>query len=252
MSSDFDLYTRPSTLSFYASSPHECSYLPDRMAISVFADPAVNMSNAIYSKLAEIGFRRSGDHVYAPKCYYCQSCIPVRIPVAAFSPNRNQRRTLIRNESIKVVQTPARFNPRHFQLYQHYLSQRHEGGGMDNPTRESYMAFLTSHWSDTRFYELQLDGEVIAVSVVDHLPTALSAVYTFFNPDLPQLSLGNFAILWLIEEAKRQGHQWLYLGYWIKGSRKMMYKDNYRPIEALINGHWQRFQPNETIRAKRY
>ena len=99
-------------------------------------------------------------------------------------------------------------------------------------------------------YEFRLDNEVIAVSVVDHLPQALSAVYTFFDPELSHLSLGSFAILWLIEETKRLGHRWLYLGYWIRDSRKMAYKDNYRPIEALVNGHWLRFQADEKISAE--
>ena len=252
MNSDFDSQVRSTTLSFYASMPHDCGYLPERTAMSVFADPAINMTTGIYNKLAEIGFRRSGTHVYAPKCDNCQACIPVRIPVDVFSPNRSQRRTLARNERVEVVHTPARFNQRHFQLYQRYLAQRHVGGGMDNPTPESYMEFLISRWSNTSFYEFRLDGEVIAVSVVDHLPRALSAVYTFFEPDLAQLSLGSYAIQWLIGHAKQLGHRWLYLGYWIKHSRKMAYKDNYRPIEALINGPWLRFQANEEIMSKTY
>ena len=250
MNSEFDAHMRPTTLSFYASSPHECNYLPDRMAVSVFADPAINMTTSLYGKLAELGFRRSGSHVYAPKCYHCQSCIPVRIPVESFSPNRSQRRTVRRNDAVEIVQTPAGFNQQHYQLYQRYLTHRHVGGGMDDPTPESYMSFLTSHWSDTAFYEFRLDNEVIAVSVVDHLPQALSAVYTFFDPELSHLSLGSFAILWLIEETKRLGHRWLYLGYWIRDSRKMAYKDNYRPIEALVNGHWLRFQADEKISAE--
>jgi arginyl-tRNA--protein-N-Asp/Glu arginylyltransferase len=250
MNSDYDSHVRSSTLSFYASMPHECSYLPNRTAISVFADPAINMTNNIYGKLAEIGFRRSGNHVYAPKCNNCQACIPVRIPVDSFTPNRTQRRTLTRNASIDVVQTPACFNQRHYQLYRRYLSKRHMGGGMDNPTPDSYMEFLTCHWSNTSFFEFQLDGEVIAVSVVDHLPRALSAVYTFFDPDLSHLSLGSYAILWLITEARMRGHPWLYLGYWIRDSRKMAYKDSYRPIEALVNGHWRVFPTNEPITPK--
>lgn len=239
--------TRPTTLSFYASPPHECSYLPDQTAISVFADPSINMSVAIYSKLAEIGFRRSGKHVYAPNCQNCQSCIPVRIPVADFKPSRNQRRTVARNQDIEVIQRPARYNPQHFQLYRRYLSQRHTNGGMDNPTPETYLDFLTCQWSNTSFFEFVLDGQILAVSVVDHLPHALSAVYTFFDPDYSHLSLGNYAILWLIAEAQLLGHQCLYLGYWIKNSRKMAYKDQYRPIEALVKGYWHRFGEGQAI-----
>ena len=238
---------RQTTLSFYASAPHACSYLPDQTAISVFADPSINMTNAIYSKLAEIGFRRSGNHVYAPNCQQCHACIPVRIPVDRFQPSRNQRRTVARNQNVVVTQRPARYYPQHFQLYKRYLSQRHTNGGMDNPTPESYLDFLTSQWSNTSFFEFTLDDHIVAVSVVDHLPQALSAVYTFFDPDYSDLSLGNYAILWLIDEAHQLGHQWLYLGYWIQESRKMAYKDQYRPLEALLNGCWQRFSVDDTI-----
>lgn len=239
---------RLTTLSFYASAPHSCSYLPGETAISVFADPSINMTNAIYSKLAEIGFRRSGNHVYAPNCEHCHACTPVRIPVTDFQPTRNQRRTVARNQDIQVIQRPARYHAQHFQLYRRYISQRHTNGGMDNPTPETYLDFLTSQWSNTSFYEFQLDDRVVAVSVVDHFPQALSAVYTFFDPDYSHLSLGNYAILWLISEAKSLGLQWLYLGYWIKNSRKMAYKDRYRPIEALVNGSWHRFQEGQLIK----
>jgi arginine-tRNA-protein transferase len=247
MSHDQENITPATRLSFYASAAHDCSYLADKTAISVFADPNINMTNEIYAKLAEIGFRRSGMHVYTPQCEQCRSCIPVRVPVSAFQPNRNQRRTLSKNQNLQLRQYPAKFYPQHFQLYQRYLAERHLDGGMDDPTPDSYMTFLTSNWSHTQFYEFRLDDVPICISVVDQLPQALSAVYTFFDPDYSHLSLGSFAILRLIEEAKSLGHHWLYLGFWIEQSRKMNYKDNYRPIEALLNGEWHSFAADEPI-----
>lgn len=226
-------------LSFYANAPHPCSYIEHQKAISVFADPAVRMTTELYGKLASMGFRRSGEHVYAPDCPACHACIPVRIPVRDFRPNRSQRRTLTQNRSVEITRSPALFDQAHYDLYCRYIASRHTGSSMDNPTPETYMSFLTSYWSDTSFYVFRRDGELLAISVIDQLPNALSAVYTFFDPDLSRLSPGNFTILSLISEAEQLGHHWLYLGYWIAESRKMAYKNQYRPFETLQQGHWQ-------------
>ena len=116
------------------------------------------------------------------------------------------------------------------------------GGGMDNPTHESYMQFLTASWAKTVFYEMRLrdDNTLLAVTVVDIMENALSAVYTFFDPDYGHKSLGRFAILFQIKEARKLEFDWLYLGYWIENCRKMNYKDEYQPLEYYRNNDWIR------------
>ncbi len=111
---------------------------------------------------------------------------------------------------------------------------------MDNPTPESYLAFLTSSWSDTLFYEFRLEQKLLAVTVADQLGTGLSAVYTFFDPQYGARSPGNYAILWLIQQARRHNLPWLYLGYWIKECAKMAYKNQYQPFEIYRNGRWKK------------
>jgi len=235
--------TRPSrslSLAFYSTPRYACSYVPGRDAVTLFADPSIHKTPQLYATLSAFGFRRSGEHLYRPRCPHCSACIPVRIPVADFRPNRVQRRTWQRNRDLRISRLPAGFEPEHFQLYARYLRHRHPGGGMDNPTVESYMDFLTATWSETMFYEFRLRDRLIAVAVVDQLPEALSAVYTFFDPDCAARSPGRHAVLHQIELARASGLRWVYLGYWIRDCRKMRYKDEYQPLEYYVDGHWTR------------
>jgi arginyl-tRNA--protein-N-Asp/Glu arginylyltransferase len=239
--------TIPESLAFYASEPHQCNYLPDRSALTVFADPNAIMNSAIYSRIIDYGFRRSGEYVYIPRCPGCDACLSVRIPAEDFKPDRNQRRILKKNSDLAVHRHPPVFNKKHYQLYKTYIQSRHQGGGMDNPTPKDYIKFLTSSWSHTVFYEFKAHGRLLAVSVVDQLHKGLSAVYTYFDPAEYKRSLGNYAILWLIEETRLLNLNWLYLGYYISDCQKMMYKSHYRPLEAFINGRWCRFNKNAPI-----
>ena len=227
-------------LSFYATPVHECSYLPDREAVTVFADPEFRKDTALYSVLSRYGFRRSGQHIYRPRCPACQACVPVRVPVREFKPRRSQRRAWRANQDLQVIAREPLFDEEHFGLYRRYLESRHKGGGMDDPTPEQYMEFLASPWSDTVFYELRLDGGLLGMTVVDQLEDGLSAVYTFFDPESSRRSLGVFAVLCALAQARRQGLDWLYLGYWIKEARKMSYKTEYQPLEFFRSGHWVR------------
>jgi arginine-tRNA-protein transferase len=146
-----------------------------------------------------------------------------------------------------VIAKNAEFSQAHFNLYQKYLNARHTDSDMATSTETGYIEFVGNKWCNTLFYELRIDTELVAVSIVDVLPQGLSAVYTFFDPEYKKQSLGQFVILWLIEEAKRRRLQSVYLGYWIKDCSKMEYKCNYRPIEALINQDWQLFPRNTSI-----
>jgi len=225
-------------LAFYQSQEHPCSYLPGRCAASLFADPTARMTNTMYSRLAEYGFRRSGSHTYRPSCPNCTDCIPVRMPVQDFHPGRTQLRVRRRNTDLIVNPVAPEYHEDHFQLYRRYIATRHPGGGMDDPDPRKYLEFLTCAWSDTRFYEFRLDQQLLAVAVVDHLEEALSAVYTFYAPEQSNRSLGTYAVLWEIELAQRLGLPWLYLGYWIKDCPKMAYKGHFRPLQIWRDGQW--------------
>jgi arginine-tRNA-protein transferase len=229
----------PNDLFFFASEEHPCSYLPGEDAVTLFADPKARMTPQLYSALSDLGFRRSGEYVYAPRCPRCHACLPARLPVQAFKPGRSQRRNMAMNRDLEVRVLPAQFNEGHFALYQRYIQSRHPEGSMATPDREQYNRFFSSSWSDTRYVEFSLDGQPLAVAVIDLLERGLSAVYTFFEPAEHKRGLGVFAVLWMIEEIKRRGLPYLYLGYLIRESRKMAYKAHYRPLEVFRDGRWQ-------------
>ncbi|HEX2238632.1 MAG TPA: arginyltransferase [Gammaproteobacteria bacterium] len=226
-------------LLFYVTPPERCAYLPRREAVNVFADPRARMNTALYSRLVEKGFRRSGSHLYRPQCPGCNECIPTRIPVARFIPNRSQRRNRNANLDLTARILPQGYRPEHFALYRLYQHGRHTGGEMDNPTPQAYLDFLTCAWAETLFVEFRLHQVLMCVAVCDRLTTGLSAVYNFFNPNERRRGLGTHAILWQIEEARRLGLDYVYLGYWIASNCKMNYKTRFRPLEGLINGRWR-------------
>ena len=230
-----------SQLKFFISPSHACSYLEDRQATSLFADPVFPKNKSLYTALVTNGFRRSGEHLYQPYCVDCSECVPIRVPARDFTFNRNQKRVWKKNQDVTVSIVPAEFHQDHFDLYKKYLSSRHPGGGMDNPTEDDYINFLWSSWSETQLFEFRFNDKLIAVAVVDELEGAFSAVYTFFDPDEHKRSPGKYAILYLIKHTIKFNYSWVYLGYWIAGCNKMKYKIEYQPVECFINEKWKKF-----------
>lgn len=227
-------------LQFYATSPYGCSYLPGRIARSQVSTPTHLIDTSTYSELVKIGFRRSGVFTYRPWCDNCRECIPVRVPVAEFTANRNQRRALARHAGLIAHERPLAYREDHYQLYQRYQLARHSGGGMDNDTREQYGHFLLQTHVDTRLIEFCENDIPRIVCIIDVLADGLSSVYTFYDPSIRLASYGTYAVLWQIAQCQHLGLPYLYLGYWIEHSRKMTYKANFRPLEALRQGEWQR------------
>jgi arginine-tRNA-protein transferase len=229
---------KPQNLRLLLGSAHACGYLPQRNARSAFVDPAFPMDRAIYGALLDQGFRRSGNYAYRPMCVGCHACHSVRIPVLEFRPNRSQRRCLRTNANLSLTVRPE-LTEEYYALYRRYLAVRHAGGGMDPEDADAFREFLGCSWGDTEFWEFREDRQLLAVSVVDRVPTGYSAVYTFFTPNMPERSLGSFAILQQIERARADGLPYVYLGYWVPGSEKMDYKRNFRPLEILQGGGWR-------------
>ncbi|MGH1485930.1 MAG: arginyltransferase [Cellvibrionaceae bacterium] len=226
------------SLQFFQTQPHKCSYLDDQTAATVFLNPKQSIDKALYSQLSEYGFRRSGQHIYKPLCADCNACVPMRIPVQLFEPNRQQRRTLKRNQDLTVEVVSSIDTEEHYKLYERYIAERHSDGDMFPPSQEQFRNFLTNEWQTTRYYEFRDQGRLIATSVADVMDNGISAVYTYFAPEEKRRSLGSFVILYLIEQSKKYHLPSVYLGYWIKTSTKMQYKSAYRPLEIQNGEQW--------------
>ncbi len=223
----------------FTTQAHACGYYADRTARNVVIDPESRRLADVYPDALEAGFRRAGSFLYRPDCGNCHACIPCRIPVQSFEPDRSQRRCLKRNDDVAVSDTSAGFSPERFALYKAYLDQRHPQGQMDKPRMDDFTEFLDGPWSTTRFLEFRHRERLLAVAVTDVTAHSLSAVYTFFDPGMRTLGLGTLAILTQIDWARRCDMPYLYLGYWIPGHPKMDYKRRFRPLEILLGGRWQ-------------
>jgi arginine-tRNA-protein transferase len=227
-----------SRLKVFATHPHDCSYLPSEQATTLFIDPAAHVDVHLYSQLSELGFRRSGPHLYRPHCAACDACIPARLPAAAFSPSRQQRRIWQKNQDLRVEDRSGIDGDEFYSLYARYIEGRHRDGDMYPPSRQQFDSFLTGEWNCTHFCCFYAESGLVAVAVVDIIDNGVSAIYTFFDPDQASRSLGTFAILWQVELARRLGLGHVYLGYWVRQCRKMAYKTKFRPVELLLNGRW--------------
>lgn len=220
------------------TEPHPCSYLADQRARTGFIDPDIEVTPALYEALNQLGFRRSGSHHYMPMCDSCRACLPSRIPVQAFRPNRNQRRTIKRNQDLQVRVESAEFRSEAYQLYERYIDARHRDGDMFPASEKQFRGFLVDGSKQCQHIEFRYANELIAVAVTDRLTTGLSAIYTFFDPAHDWRSMGTQAILTQLAIAKRMRLPYLYLGYYIEQSPKMAYKGKFQPLEVMQNGDW--------------
>lgn len=226
-------------IGFLITPEHDCSYLDDKQAITLFVDPHYPLVMNQYSALAKLGFRRSGANVYRPHCSDCGLCIPVRVPVEEFRPNRSQRRNKKANSDITYVAKEAVFNSEHYALYRKYMQARHAGGGMDTDEPENYESLIKADWSTSKLLEFRLENKLIMVAVVDVFNDGVSAVYTFFDPDFSSRGLGVFGVLSEVDYALSSQLDWLYLGYWNPKTNKMAYKSHYQPMEFFDGENWQ-------------
>lgn len=224
---------------FFRSGPMPCPYLSGRVERKLFTRLIGTDNGEINSQLSRVGFRRSHDILYRPVCPGCSACVPVRVPVAAFQPGRTMRRIQRVNQDLSFRLIPAEATMEQFRLFAAYQEARHNDSDMNRMTPGDYAAMVDEGQADTMLLEARdINGRLRGAMLVDRLDDGYSAVYSFYDPDQPRRSLGTQLVLALIEQSRLQGRPYIYLGYWIEGSRKMEYKAKFQPLEALGRDGW--------------
>ena len=243
-------HTVPHAPQFYVTAPQPCPYLHGRAERKLFTalhgENAAELNNA----LSRQGFRRSQNVLYRPSCESCLACMSARIRVADFQPSRTQRRLMRRNEGLKRLATSAWATEEQFDLFRLYLDRRHADGGMADMDIFEFAAMVEETPVKTRVIEYRCDGRdparlapgedhLAAVCLTDVLDDGLSLVYSFYDPALTPASLGTYLILDHVEIARAAKLPYVYLGYWVPGSRKMDYKARFSALEIYKGGAWQ-------------
>ena len=191
--------------------------------------------------LSQQGFRRSQNVLYRPSCADCSACLSARIDVARFKPGKSQKRTLKRNAMLERKATSPWATEEQYDLFRTYLDSRHADGGMADMDVFEFAARIEETPIRSRVVEYSdtETGELTAVSLTDVLNDGLSMVYSFYDPARDSASLGTFMILDHIEIAREANLPYVYLGYWVPGSRKMSYKSRFSGLEVYLGGRWQ-------------
>ncbi|HAX90771.1 MAG TPA: arginyltransferase [Rhodospirillaceae bacterium] len=224
-------------LPFFLSGEDACPYWMDRPEQKLFTkltgdSDADNAMNAI---LTAAGFRRSMDILYRPYCPNCRACVPVRLNQTLFSPSRSQKKLMKRNSDLTVESVPARATPSLYDLFRSYIYTRHGESDMAQMNWLEFQTMIEGGVTSKFLLVVRAPSprRVVGCMLVDDVGNGLSAVYSFFDPKETRRSLGTQLILLLIDEARRQDKQWVYLGYWIEGLQKMAYKAAFKPLERI-------------------
>ncbi|MDZ7628534.1 MAG: arginyltransferase [Parvularculaceae bacterium] len=233
---------------YYITAPSPCPYLDGQVERKVFAYLGGPQAPTLNSMLSRRGFRRSQNIIYRPACDACQACTPVRIIVSEFDLDRARRRIMRKNADLARTIRPPKATSEQFSILRGYLDRRHPDGGMAEMTVLDFASMVEETAVDTAILEYRrrdakVAGGLIAAALSDRLADGLSMVYSFFEPDEEQRSLGAYMILDHIALARDLGLPFVYLGYWVDGSPKMHYKRSYQPLEHLTPNGWARMSP---------
>jgi arginyl-tRNA--protein-N-Asp/Glu arginylyltransferase len=237
---------------FYLTAPSACPYLPNRFERKVFTHLIGRRAGAINDALTQSGFRRSQTIAYRPACEMCRACVSVRVLVDEFEPSKSFRRIAARNQDLVSFPVEPKPTSEQYALFRSYLATRHGEGGMADMSILDFAMMVEDSHVETKLIEYRRhgpdtaitkrgQGPLVAMCLTDVLADGLSMVYSFYDPDQADRSLGTHMILDHIARARAMGLPHVYLGYWVEGSRKMAYKARFTPQQRLgING-WERF-----------
>lgn len=238
------IHNRPHPLPFLVTAEMPCAYLPGRMERKIVTELTGPGAVDTYEILSRAGFRRSHSVAYRPACSGCAACVPVRILVREFRAGRSLRRVKRCNADLIARIGSPDSTREQYRIFSRYIEDRHSDGEMIGMAFHEYRSMVEDSPLDTRTVEFRDSaGTLVACCLADWTRDGISAVYSFFEPDLAPRSLGSYMVLWLVDEARRLDLPYVYLGYWIAGSRKMAYKIRFRPLEGFGPEGWRRLEP---------
>lgn len=226
---------------FCNSLPRKCPYIPGKKEYLLFTDLTKFVSKKSLEKLVSRGFRRNENIFYKPNCKNCKACKSTRVLVNDFLFSKNFKRILKKNNDLKIKIGKPKTRQEHYKLFKKYLKQRHSNGDMANMTYLDFRTMLEISPVETKILHIYKNNKFFGAILYDIYKNSFSANYSFYNPKYKNRSLGSFLILKLIEQAKKEKIEYLYLGYYIKECKKMSYKINFKPIEILKNKNWETF-----------
>lgn len=236
-------HTLPIAPQFYVTAPQACPYLEGRLERKLFTALQGDHAQRLNDTLSKQGFRRSQNVLYRPSCAECSACLSARIRVADFEPGRTQRKVLKRNADLRRNATSPWATEDQYALFRRYLDRRHADGGMADMDIFEFAAMIEETPIRSRVIEYHRPGsgraELTAVCLTDVFDDGLSMVYSFYEPDMADRSIGTYLILDHVAIAREAGLPYVYLGYWVPGSRKMGYKANFAALEIYKGGEWQ-------------
>jgi arginine-tRNA-protein transferase len=238
---------------FYLTAPSVCPYLPGREERKVFTHLIGRRAPGLNDALTQSGFRRSQTIAYRPACESCRACVSVRVLVAEFVETRSLRRIREINSDLVGRAVANQASSDQYSLFRSYVDARHGDGGMADMSVLDYSMMVEDSHVNTRIVEYRRhgpntavngrgSGALVAACLTDILADGLSMVYSFYDPEEAERSLGTFMILDHLDRAQRLGLPHLYLGYWVEGSKKMAYKARFRPQERLGMNGWDRIE----------
>lgn len=233
---------------FYVTSPQPCPYLPGRQERKIFTHLSPDRPRPLVDNLLKGGFRRSQNIAYMPYCDHCAACVPVRIVAREFEPKRTLAKIWKMNAGLLARRVPCRPTIEQYSLFRAYIEARHAQGGMADMSLLDYSMMIQDSTVETHLTEYRLPptdgddgaGQLVAAVLCDRLSDGISLVYSFYEPEMPYRGLGSYIIMEQAAFARSRGLPYVYLGYWIAGSRKMAYKARFTPQEHLTSAGWVR------------
>jgi arginine-tRNA-protein transferase len=244
-------HTLPIAPQFYVTAPQPCPYLSGRMERKLFTALQGDGAQRLNDGLSKQGFRRSQNVLYRPSCADCAACLSARIKVAEFTPSKSQRKTMRRNAGLTRRATSPWATEEQYALFRRYLESRHATGGMADMDTFEFAAMVEETPIRTRVVEYtdSASGDLAAVCLTDILDDGVSMVYSFYEPEMQNASLGTYVILDHIQIARENDLPYVYLGYWVPGSDKMGYKAGFSGLEVYVGNTWQKMRDPEAFRS---